>query len=96
VTTLAARPNPVAAGRTVTLTATVTPPPTAGTVAFSDGGTPIRGCGAVAVSAGRATCQVVYPNSQAGTHRIVARYSGAAGFSPSTSAPLKLTVLPVS
>ncbi|MGH3185306.1 MAG: Ig-like domain-containing protein, partial [Streptosporangiaceae bacterium] len=74
-TTLASSANPSVAGPAVTYTATVSPVPDGGTVAFTDGGATITGCGAVPVdtSTGRATCQVTY--TSAGTHSITAAYS---------------------
>ena len=44
ITTVASSANPSAVGQTVIYTATVSPVPDGGTVAFSDNGTPITGC----------------------------------------------------
>jgi hypothetical protein len=68
--------NPSVAGEQVTYTATVSPAPDGGTVAFADGGTTIAGCGAqpVDTSTGKATCQVTYDST--GAHAITAAYSG--------------------
>jgi subtilisin-like proprotein convertase family protein len=52
-----------------------------GTVAFTDGGTPISGCGAVPVSAGAASCETSL--STQGAHEIEALYSGDANFGAS-------------
>jgi adhesin/invasin len=88
--------NPtVAVGFTATYTAHVTPSnsgPTAltGSVAFTDGGTPIAGCGAQPVAGGVATCTVRY--SIAGSHSIAAHYSGDANFRSSSSPIQPVTV----
>ena len=91
-TSLGSSVNPSSVGQQVTYTATVSPVPDGGTVGFTDGGTTISGCGSVAVSTttGKATCSVIY--SAAGTHTIVATYSGDPKFASSTSAPLSQTV----
>lgn len=74
----------VTVNQAVTLTATVTPTsPVAlstGTVAFSDGGTPISGCTAQAinVSTGQATCTATFVT--AGAHAISAAYSGDSNY----------------
>jgi hypothetical protein len=58
-----------------------------GTVAFSDGATPISGCGSVTVgSTGTATCQVTY--TAAGSHAITAAYSGDSTYTAGTSVVL--------
>ena len=87
-TALSSSANPSVIGGQVTYTATVSPVPDGGTVAFTDGGTPIAGCGAVKVSTttGKATCQVTYPAT--GRHTITVAYSGDASFAASTSAAL--------
>jgi Bacterial Ig-like domain (group 3)/Glycine rich protein len=83
-TTLASSANPSVVGQQVTYTATVSPVPDGGTVAFSDGGAPIAGCGAqpVDTTTGKATCQVTYTST--GTHSITAAYSGDPAFGPSS------------
>jgi hypothetical protein len=83
-TTITSSANPSAVGQAVTYTATVRPVPDGGTVAFSDGGTPISGCGAqqVDTSTGTATCQVTYTST--GAHSITAAYSGDPAFGAST------------
>lgn len=100
-TSLASSANPSARGQSVTYTATVAAlPPASGTptgsVAFSDGGVQIAGCGAqsLAIIGGVATasCTVVYPD--AGSHTVTATYGGDASFSGSTSAPLDQAVSP--
>jgi outer membrane protein assembly factor BamB len=85
-TVLAASPDPAAVGQTVALTATVAPSPDGGTVAFTDGGVAIPGCSAAAILSGEATCSTSF--AQAGSHALVAAYSGDAGFGGSRSAAL--------
>jgi hypothetical protein len=84
-TTLKASPNPAALGQLVTYTATVSPGPGAGTIAFTDNDQAISGCASVSfsTSTNTVTCQVTY--SSAGSHSIVATYSGDASFLGSTS-----------
>ena len=74
-----------AAGSPVTYTATVTPAPNGGTVAFSDGsGNPATStCASQTITAGVATCTVTYP--AAGSFTITAAYSGSTGFGGSTA-----------
>jgi hypothetical protein len=80
------------AGTSVTYTATVTPGITggsqpSGTIAFSDGRSPITGCKAQLLTAGSpsptATCTLTYP--AAGSHSIAATYTGDPNFSGSSS-----------
>jgi Bacterial Ig-like domain (group 3)/PKD domain len=94
-TTLGSSANPSSAGAQVTYTATVAPAPAGGTVAFTDGGTAIAGCGAqpVNASSGTSTCAVTYPN--AGSHTITAAYSGDANDQASQSTPVTQTVDPI-
>ena len=76
----------VRTGQPLTYTATVNPNPGGGTVAFSDGGTPIAGCGSQPVSTGgAATCQTTY--GAAGTHAIYAAFSGYGPYAPSPTTP---------
>lgn len=70
--------------------ATVTPTPSGGTVAFTADGSLISSCAAQPVKKGRATCSYAY--TTAGLHKIVAAYSGAPGFTPSTSEALEQIV----
>jgi hypothetical protein len=86
--TLSSSANPSIIGSQVTYTATVSPAPDGGTVAFTEVGTAITGCGAVTVntSTGKATCQVSYTSP--GMHSITAAYSGDTAFAASTSAAL--------
>jgi Ca2+-binding RTX toxin-like protein len=81
-TTLSSDLNPSVVGQSVTFTATVSPTPTSGTVAFKDGGTIITGCDAQALSGGEATC--VTSALTLGSHVITAKYSGGAGYDGST------------
>jgi cell wall-associated NlpC family hydrolase len=91
-TTLAASPDRTVTGRPVTYTATVTPVPDGGAVAFVDAGAPVAGCGAVPVdpATGQASCRTSYPAP--GDPSIQADYSGDAGFAASQSAPVQLAV----
>lgn len=78
--------NPANTGQTITFTSTTVQVPSgtpvnAGTVAFTNNGVTIAGCGAVAVNAsGVATCSTTSPQ---GTRNIVATYSGTATFGTS-------------
>ncbi len=93
-TGLGSSANPSSAGQQVSYTASVSPVPDGGTVSFTDGGTPIATCAAVAVDgAGHAPCAVTYAGS--GSHPIVATYSGDTGFAGSTSSTLTQQVDPV-
>jgi hypothetical protein len=93
-TTLTSSPNPSNLGATVTLTATVSPAPDAGTVSFTNNGTAVPGCSAVAVSTatgGRAVCHTTF--TQAGTRRLAAIYSGDSFYAASSSATLSESVI---
>jgi Bacterial Ig domain/Bacterial Ig-like domain (group 3)/PA domain len=85
-TTLASSANPSTVGQLVTFTASVSAgslQPT-GTVAFTDGGTPIAGCQLVTLtSAAQASCSV--STLGAGAHSIQAAYSGDNGLNPSSA-----------
>lgn len=86
-TSLSSSANPSLTGRAVTYTATVSPAPDGGTVAFSDAGSAIPGCAAQPLTShGTATCQVTY--TAAGTHAIQAEYSGDQSFASDTSPKL--------
>jgi hypothetical protein len=91
-TVLASSPDPSAAGQAVTYTATVSPVPDGGTVAFTDGTNAIPGCGAqpVSTTTGQANCQTT--PATAGSHEITAAFDGTASFAASTSAPLTQVV----
>jgi hypothetical protein len=79
-TTLASSQNPSRVGRRITFTASVTGNAPRGTVAFTDGGNTINGCGAVALAtrAGRKVTSARCTTNKltAGTHSIAATYSG--------------------
>ena len=80
-TALGSSPNPSNVGESVTFTATVTPTPDGGTVAFSGGG--ISGCDTQALSSGVATCTT--SALAAGSNQtITAVYSGDTNFDTST------------
>ena len=91
-TALVSSANPSAPGQQVTYTATVSPVPDGGTIAFTDGGSTITGCGSATVDpgTGEATCQTSYPAT--GTHQIQAVYSGDQYFAGSESTTLTQTV----
>jgi pentapeptide repeat protein/Big-like domain-containing protein len=91
-TTLASSANPSVAGHQVIYTATANPLPDGGTVAFTDNGSPIAGCGAqpVNTTTGQATCQTAPGTS--GAHNIAAAFSGTSDFAGSTSAVLTQVV----
>ena len=79
--------SPIPAGSSATYTASVAPPPDAGTVTFDDNGAPVNNCTAVPVdpTTGAATCAT--GPLEAGTYPITASYSGdpayiASGISP--------------
>lgn len=84
-TTLASSANPSAAGQGVTYVATVAPTPDGGSLAFTDNGSTISGCAAVAVdtTTGSAPCSTSYTAS--GTHNIVATYSGDTAYATSSA-----------
>ena len=72
-TALNASANPVTAGRAISLIATVSPAPDAGTVAFSSGGAALPGCATVAVApaTGQAVCHPsLGTGTRAGTGRL--------------------------
>jgi ELWxxDGT repeat protein len=90
VTSLVPSATSVGAGQPVTFTATVTPDHgtlDGGTVDFTDGA---MNLGAFPVtSGGVATLTLVLA---VGTHDVTATYAGAAGFGPSVSSPVSVTV----
>src|SRR5205823_8216794 len=61
-TTLASTPNPSSVGASVTFTATVSGSAPTGTVSFTDGGSPVAGCSAIALGGSGnsrvATCEI--------------------------------------
>ncbi len=81
----------VAAGQPVTLTATVSPVPSSGTVTFTANGVPIEECqGEPVTSAGAASCVTAF--AAAGAVSIGAVYSGDDSYADSTAPPVSLTV----
>lgn len=92
-TTVFSSENPSPVSAQVTYTATVSPTPDGGTVAFTDDALPIAGCGSKPVDSatGEATCQVTY--SMLGRHQITAVYLGDAAFMTSTSPSLTQSVV---
>src|SRR5690349_20162668 len=93
-TALASSRNPSSTGATVTFTASVTGSAPTGTVSFTDNGTSISGCAAAALggSGNTRTAQCITTGLAGGTHSIVARYTGDATNSASTSVGLSQTV----
>jgi len=92
-TTLVSSLNPASSGVAVTFTATVNGALPTGTVDFTDDGGSIPGCAAVALTSGgfggtTRTAKCTTSTLPAGTHQIVASYSGDAANAPSASAPL--------
>ena len=94
-TTLASSANPSIVGASVTFTASVTGSAPTGTVAFTDGGTTISGCGAVALPTGSASTKTATCSTSSlsvGTHSIVATYGGDSANNGSTSSTLSQVV----
>jgi len=93
-TTLASSAIPAPVGANVTFTATVTGNAPTGSVAFKDGGNSISGCAAVALSGSGNTKTAVCSTSSlaAGTHSIVATYSGDVANAGSASAALSQVI----
>ncbi|HVZ50565.1 MAG TPA: Ig-like domain repeat protein [Pseudolabrys sp.] len=83
--------NPATYPQSETFTATVSSTSTvsAGTVAFTDNGSTISGCSARTVSSGVATCTA---QLGAGSHPVVATFSGSTNFSSSSSSTLTQVV----
>lgn len=91
-TLLVAAPNPISAGESVTLTATVSPAPTGsplGTVSFYDGET-LLGSENVNSSG---VAVFLTPSLMGGANVLTAVYSGNSGFAASTSSPITETVV---
>ena len=78
--------NPLVTGQSVTYTATVSPPPDGGTVAFKEGSTTITGCATQAVNTttGQATCTTSFPSTVGSPLAISALYGGDGNFGGST------------
>ncbi len=88
-TTLTATPNATTGGMLATFTATIAPSPgNLGTVTFRDGTAALATN--VAIANGVATFQI--SSLAVGTHPITGDYSGAAGYSASTSNTVSFTV----
>jgi len=94
MTSLASSVDPALATQAVTFSATVTPAPDGGTVAFDNGTTAIAGCGAkpVNTTSGAATCQT--SSLPVGSDQITAVYSGDTSYQGSSSPPLTETIVP--
>jgi len=88
VTSVQGNPNPGSVGHSVNYVATITPFPDGGTVAFTDNGVTLSGCGAVPVitSTGVASCSTTY--GATGSHSIIASFSGNASFAASSGGPI--------
>lgn len=93
-TILTSSANPANFGTSITFTASTTGSAPTGTVSFSANGSAIAGCGAVTLlgtgNVRTATCATAA--LAAGSHGIVATYSGNGSNSPSTSATLTQTI----
>jgi hypothetical protein len=89
--------NAVNFGQTVSFTATVTSGTVSsvtGKVSFTSDSAIIAGCGAINLAAQMATC--ITSSLPAGTHTIIATYTGTPNIAPAGSAPLSQTVHPIS
>jgi hypothetical protein len=93
-TSLSSSGSPSTVGASVIYTATVSPLPDGGAVAFTDNATTIIGCSAVAVntSTGVATCTPATAYAAVGSHSIVATYSGNSDYAGSAAMTLTQTV----
>ena len=93
-TALTSTAQTVSVGQVVSYLAIVGPVPDGASVAFTDNGTTISGCGSVSANttSGTASCQSTY--SSPGTHAIVATYAGDAQYWASASPALSETVAP--
>jgi hypothetical protein len=82
--------NPANAGTDVALTAMVSGVAPSGNVQFSEGGSALAGCAAVALSGGGNTPSAICHSSSlsVGSHAIVASYGGDAGNAGSSSSAL--------
>jgi len=93
--TLTATPNPVNTGTPVTLVATVVGDPPTGTVSFADNGVTLA-CSPVPLVVGAtsstATCSTSF--TTAGTHTIIATYSGDPAFAQATATLAATVYLP--
>jgi probable HAF family extracellular repeat protein len=90
-TGLATSGSPAVIAAKVTYTATISPAPNGGTVAFKDGGVTITGCGTQPVNSATGVATCAASGTTPGTHSITAEYSGAAGFLASSSSAISQT-----
>jgi polyvinyl alcohol dehydrogenase (cytochrome) len=93
-TSLHSSSNPAHVSRAVTLSASVTPSPDAGSISFHRGSEIIPGCSRIPVSAataGRAVCRRAFTSR--GRRRLTATYSGDAFYTNSRSAVLVESVV---
>jgi hypothetical protein len=90
-TTVSTSASSVAEGKPVTLTAQVTPTAATGPVVFRDGGVAL---GTADLASGTATLKT--SSLAQGTHQVTASYLGSDVHANSTSAPVTVTVTPVS
>ncbi|MDQ6618091.1 MAG: Ig-like domain repeat protein, partial [Pseudomonadota bacterium] len=93
-TTVVSSPNPANVGTTVTFTVTVNGTAPTGSVNFSDGGSSIAGCSAVALtgSGNSRTAACNTSSLSAATHTILASYSGDAANAGSSSSALSQVI----
>ncbi len=93
-TALSSSANPSTAGASVTFTATVTGTNPTGTVNFTDGGTSLASCSAIALSGSGNIRTAACTTSAlgAGSHSLAASYSGDSTNAASSSAALAQTV----
>ncbi len=93
-TTLSSSLNPSTVGTPVTLTATVTGSSPTGTVSLADGGSALTGCTSLTLSGSGNTRTAACTTSSlaAGTHSLVASYSGDSANAPSSSTALAQVV----
>lgn len=94
VTTVSATPNPSTTGTTVMITASVSGSAPTGTIFFTDNANAIAGCSGTSVTgSGNVRAATCLTNAlAAGTHAIVANYSGDVANLSSTSAPFSQIV----
>lgn len=88
--TLASSITSLIVGESITLTATVTAG-APGTVAFSNGGTALTGCGSVSIVSNIATCTTT--SLGAGANSIRASYSGSSSYASSVSSIAAISVV---